>query len=89
MKRGRTNIAEGYRKRRYPRHFTSRITDADGEASETMVWLDFAKDCGYITRVLNSATATATAALAGQPEHEPHSVAVIMRLMMDIDTTYG
>ena len=44
-----TSIAEGYRKRRYPRHFTSRITDADGEASETMVWLDFAKDCGYIT----------------------------------------
>ena len=44
-----TNIAEGYRKRRYPRHFTSKITDADGEASETTVWLDFAKDCGYIT----------------------------------------
>ena len=43
-----TNIAEGYRKRRYPKHFTSKITDADGEASETTVWLDFSKDCGYI-----------------------------------------
>ena len=43
-----TNIAEGYRKRRYPKHFTSKITDADGEASETTVWLDFARDCGYI-----------------------------------------
>ena len=29
------NIAEAYRKRRYPKHFTSKITDADGEASET------------------------------------------------------
>ena len=44
-----TSIAEAYRKRRYPKHFTSKITDADGEASETMVWLDFAKDCDYIT----------------------------------------
>jgi four helix bundle protein len=43
------NIAEAYRKRRYPKHFTSKITNADGEASETTVWLDFALDCGYIT----------------------------------------
>lgn len=42
------NIAEGYRKRRYPKHFTSKMTDADGEASETMVWLNFAKDFGYL-----------------------------------------
>ena len=44
-----TNIAEGYRKRIYPKHFASKMTDADGECSETMVWLSFAKDCGYIT----------------------------------------
>ena len=37
------NIAEGYRKRIYPKHFKSKITDADGECSETMIWLDFAK----------------------------------------------
>lgn len=43
------NIAEGYRKRRYPKHFTLKITDSDGEASETTVWIDFAKDCSYIT----------------------------------------
>ncbi len=43
------NIAEGYRKRIYPKHFTSRISDADGECSETMVWLDFSKDCNYIS----------------------------------------
>ena len=42
------NIAEGYRKREYPKHFALKMTDADSEASETTVWLDFAKDCGYI-----------------------------------------
>ena len=45
------NIAESYRKRRYPKHFTSKITDADSEASETIVWIDFAKDCEYIDDV--------------------------------------
>ncbi|HET6528311.1 MAG TPA: four helix bundle protein [Balneolaceae bacterium] len=43
-----SNLAEGYRKRIYPNHFRSKMTDADGEASETQVWLDFAKDCKYI-----------------------------------------
>ena len=42
------NIAEGYRKRIYPNHFRSKMTDADAEASETTVFLDFAKDCGYL-----------------------------------------
>ena len=48
-----TNIAEGYRKRIYPKHFTSNMTDADGEASETCVWLDSAKDCNYIDEKVN------------------------------------
>ncbi len=43
------NIGEGYRKRKYPKHFSSKMTDADGECSETMVWLDFSRDCKYIT----------------------------------------
>jgi four helix bundle protein len=42
------NIGEGYRKRIYPKHFTSKMTDADGEATETAIWLDFALDCDYI-----------------------------------------
>lgn len=42
------NIAEGYRKRLYPKHFTSKMTDADAEASETCVWIEFAKNCNYI-----------------------------------------
>jgi four helix bundle protein len=45
-----SNIAEAYRKRRYPKHFTSKISDADGEASETIVWIDFAFDCKYINK---------------------------------------
>jgi four helix bundle protein len=44
------NIGEGYRKRLYPKHFTSKITDADGEATETSIWLDFALDCNYMDK---------------------------------------
>ena len=43
------NIAEGYRRRRYPAMFTTRIVDADAEATETQVWVDFAFDCGYLS----------------------------------------
>ena len=45
------NISEAYRKRRYPKHFISKLTDADGENSETNTWLDFALGCKYITNV--------------------------------------
>lgn len=47
------NIAEGYRKRLYPKHFSSKMTDADGECAETIVHLNFAKDCSYITKSEN------------------------------------
>jgi len=43
------NIGEGYRKRIYPKHFANKITNADGECSETLIWLDFSRDCSYIT----------------------------------------
>jgi four helix bundle protein len=42
------NIGEGYRKKRYPKMFASKMADADGEATETQVWLDFAQACGYL-----------------------------------------
>ncbi len=42
------NIAEGFRKRQYPKMFVSKLADSDGEATETQVWLDFAKDCEYL-----------------------------------------
>jgi len=42
------NIAESYAKRRYPKHFVSKLTDSDGENLETQTWLEFAKECNYI-----------------------------------------
>lgn len=42
-------IAEAYRKRIYPRHFHSKLTDSDSENSETQVWLEFAFACKYIS----------------------------------------
>lgn len=42
------NIAEGFRKRQYPNMFMSKLADSDAEATETQVWLDFARDCGYL-----------------------------------------
>ncbi|MGB1308343.1 MAG: four helix bundle protein [Oceanihabitans sp.] len=44
------NLSEAYRKRRYPKHFISKLTDADGENSETNTWLDFALACKYISK---------------------------------------
>lgn len=44
------NIAEDYRKRRYVKHFISKMTDADGENSETSTWLDFSFACEYISK---------------------------------------
>ena len=42
-------FAEGYRKKRYPLHFISKMTDCDGENAETQVWLDHAVACAYVT----------------------------------------
>ena len=43
-----TCIGEGYRKRKYPKYFSLKMTDADGEATETSIWLDFALSSEYI-----------------------------------------
>jgi four helix bundle protein len=42
------NIAEAWAKKRYPAHFTSKLTDADAELQETQHWLLRAKDYGYL-----------------------------------------
>ncbi len=42
------NIAEAYRKRSYPKHFISKLSDSDAENSETYTWLLFAFNCNYI-----------------------------------------
>ena len=56
------NLAEAWRKRRYPKNFVSKLSDADGEAAETLVWLDFALRLSYIS-------AEAHATLVGQYNH--------------------
>jgi four helix bundle protein len=43
------NIAEAFRKRRYPNSFVAKLSDAEAETAETQVWLDFAFDCEYIS----------------------------------------
>ncbi|HKJ82178.1 MAG TPA: four helix bundle protein [Ignavibacteriaceae bacterium] len=43
------NLREAWAKRKYEAHFISKLTDCDGENSETDSSLDFAKDCGYIS----------------------------------------
>ena len=42
-------IGEGYRKRQYSKHFSSKMSDADMENTETQVSLDFAIGCKYIS----------------------------------------
>ncbi|MHB9131275.1 MAG: four helix bundle protein [Armatimonadota bacterium] len=42
-------IAEAWGKRRYERHFISKLTDADAEQLETQHWIDTAFDCDYLT----------------------------------------
>ena len=43
-----TNLAEGWRKRRYKAAFIAKLSDAESEACETQVWLDFAQSCDYL-----------------------------------------
>jgi four helix bundle protein len=43
------NLAEGWRKRRYPQAFISKLTDSEAEAAETQR-LEFAVKCGYLDR---------------------------------------
>src|SRR5665647_372036 len=43
-----SNLAEGWRKRRYEAAFKNKLTDSMQEASETQCWLEFAFACKYI-----------------------------------------
>jgi four helix bundle protein len=44
------NLAEAWRKRRYRAAFVSKLSDAETEAAETQVWIEFAVRCGYLDR---------------------------------------
>ncbi len=46
------NIAEAWQKRLYVGSFVSKLSDANAEAPETEVWLDFALACGYMDEPL-------------------------------------
>jgi four helix bundle protein len=45
-----TNLAEGWRKRRYKAVFINKLSDAEQEAAETQTWLEFALKCNYINK---------------------------------------
>ena len=44
-----SNIAEAFRRRKYPKSFCSKLNESEAEAAETQNWLDFALNCNYIT----------------------------------------
>ncbi len=44
-----TNVAEACKRKRYKDYFISKLNDAETENAETEVWLDFSRDCNYIT----------------------------------------
>jgi four helix bundle protein len=46
-----SNLAEAFRKRRYPKSFVSKLSDSESEAAESQTWLDFSLNCKYITGV--------------------------------------
>lgn len=45
-----SNLAEAWRKRRYAAAFVAKLSDAETEAAETQVWLEFSVKCGYLER---------------------------------------
>ena len=47
------NIAEAFRKRRYPKSFISKLSDSEGEAAETQVWLEFSEKSKYISKEIH------------------------------------
>jgi four helix bundle protein len=48
------NLAEAWAKRRYEKHFISKLTDSDGEQMETQHWIETALDCEYIDQKTSS-----------------------------------
>lgn len=48
------NIAEAWRKRRYEKSFVAKLSDSEGEAAETQVWLDYSLSCNYIQKATHN-----------------------------------
>jgi four helix bundle protein len=71
----RSAIAEGWRRRRYPKVFVNKLSEAESEACETQEWVITALDCGYIDQETSDRLAEAyeiimaqLAKMAMQPE---------------------
>ena len=45
------NIGEAYRRRKYPAHFVSKLTDSNAENTETEIWIQFSMDCKYFNEL--------------------------------------
>ncbi|MBC2693950.1 MAG: four helix bundle protein [Desulfobacteraceae bacterium] len=60
-------MREAWAKRRYAAHFISKLTDADGENSETNTWLDFAKDCQSVGAMLGAMIKNPTSFMLKRP----------------------
>jgi four helix bundle protein len=56
------NLAEAWRKRRYRAAFVGKLSDAEAEAAETQVWIEFAVRCGYLDRDAGAAFTRSTIA---------------------------
>lgn len=59
------NLAEAWAKRRYPAHFVSKLTDADGELQETRHWLGRALAYGYLDQQAFDGLETRAATIGG------------------------
>jgi len=69
------NLREAWAKRRYEAHFVCKLTDCDGENSETDTSLQFALDCKYISvdeyaslKALNAEVGRMLGAMIQKPE---------------------
>ncbi|MFH1703205.1 MAG: four helix bundle protein, partial [Nitrospirota bacterium] len=60
------NIAEAWRKRRYKAAFIAKLSDAESEAAETQVWLEFTTRCNYMELSLASVLESAYDQIIGQ-----------------------
>lgn len=45
-----SNLAEAFRKRRYEKAFISKLSDSEGEAAESQVWLEYSLECEYLSK---------------------------------------
>lgn len=68
------NLAEAFRKRRYPKAFAAKLSDSEGEAAETQVWLEYALKCNYIEERQHSIL----------NEKYDHIIAMIIKMITNI-----